>query len=462
MRASAPRFLAGLLFGFILAIGAGSNGAGQTPPPATARVVAPDPAVETARAAFEALPLSERKAVQEALVWLGDYSGMADGTFGRQTYEAVLAYQRRGKGNPDGVLDEGARAGLRASAQQARERAGFEVVDDQRSGVRIGVPGRLLTKRDVNQSGGTRWQSADDKVTLDTRSVPVPNEGLQALYDRNLAIRTPGRTVTYKAIRPDFFVIAGETPAGKFYTRYAAREGGLRGFSIGYDKTLAKDIDHLVVAIANSFTAFPPPPPAPVAQPTPPAATRRENSGGLAGTGLVIGPHLVATTIAPEGCPNLRAGGLKPRQVRKVQELTLLEFAEALRSAPLSLADRPLDPNSSLLVLAYARQGSGRELVVVPASGSSDETISAPLQPGAKGAPVVDRSGVLHGLVRNDPDERRAVAGIVPPAHHKLQSAGLAETIEAGPARADKPSQASAAEMVTALRASIVPVTCGP
>src|SRR5687767_13719780 len=108
MRTSAARPLGGVLYRYILANAAGMIGAGLTPPPATARVVAPDPAIETARAAFEALPLAERKAVQEALVWLGDYSGMADGTFGRQTYEAVLAYQRRGKGNPDGVLDEGA------------------------------------------------------------------------------------------------------------------------------------------------------------------------------------------------------------------------------------------------------------------------------------------------------------------------------------------------------------------
>ena len=58
-------------------------------------------------------------------------------------------------------------------------------------------------------------------------------------------------------LRPDFFVVAGETAGGKFYTRYGSGPGGLRGFSIGYDKAVAPQFDRLVVAIANSFTPFP-------------------------------------------------------------------------------------------------------------------------------------------------------------------------------------------------------------
>ena len=58
-------------------------------------------------------------------------------------------------------------------------------------------------------------------------------------------------------LRPDFFVVAGETASGKFYTRYGSGTEGLRGFSIGYDKTVAPQFDRLVVAIANSFTPFP-------------------------------------------------------------------------------------------------------------------------------------------------------------------------------------------------------------
>jgi len=463
MRVLAPHLLRGLLTGFVFAI-ASTGASAQAAPPPNPRTVAPDPAVEAARAAFEALPESERKALQDALVWVGDYNGMADGNFGRQTYDALLAFQRRRKGSPHGILDTAARAELRAAGQQARERVGFEIVDDERSGVRIGVPGRLLTKRDLNQSGGTRWQSADDKVTLDTRSVAAPNEGLQSLYDRNLAIRTPGRQVTYKVIRPDFFVIAGETPTGKFHTRYAAKDGILRGFSIGYDKSLSPEADRIVAAIANNFTPFSAQPaaaPAAVATPAPIAEPSTAPPDGLLGTALVIGPHR-AITMGIEGCANLRAAGLKPRQVRTAERLTLMEFAEALRPASLHVGSDSTGPDMSLLVVAYARQGSKDELVVAPALAQPDGTISAPLQPGAAGAPVVDRSGALRGLVQHGPVGRRTVAGIVPPARYHLYAAGLADLIGPDQPREAKAPSLSAAEITSALRASIVPVTCGP
>ena len=51
-------------------------------PPALAKPV--DPAFEAARTAFEALPESERKALQDALVWTGDYNSVISGTFARR------------------------------------------------------------------------------------------------------------------------------------------------------------------------------------------------------------------------------------------------------------------------------------------------------------------------------------------------------------------------------------------
>ena len=45
--------------------------------------------------------------------------------------------------------------------------------------------------------------------------------------------------MTYKLLRPDFFVISGETQTGRFYRRLEkGSDGSLRGFSIGFDKSL--------------------------------------------------------------------------------------------------------------------------------------------------------------------------------------------------------------------------------
>ena len=248
-----------------------------SPRPVRAQAPSPDAAIDAARSAFEALADTDRKAIQDALIWTGDYSGVTDGTFGRQTYAAIAAFQTRMQQPPNGILTPQARSALLSAAQQARGAAGFTLVDDPKTGIRIGIPTKILPKQSVNPTGGSRWQSADDRVTLDTRSAP-PDATLQTLYDRSTAIQSPGRVVSYKVLRPDFFVVAGETAGGKFYTRYGSGPEGLRGFSIGYDKAVAPQVDRLVVAIANSFTPFPAQAtPAPIAQNPVPAPQQVQN-----------------------------------------------------------------------------------------------------------------------------------------------------------------------------------------
>ena len=56
----------------------------------------------------------------------------------------------------------------------------------------------------------------------------------------------------------------------------------------------------------------------------------------------------------------------------------------------------------------------------------------APLQPGAGGAPVLDRSGRLVGLVARYPTAPRRVAGIVPPARLALVPAQAVAVFLAG------------------------------
>jgi hypothetical protein len=84
------------------------------PPPAPA--AQPDPAFQAAKAAFGALAEPERRAIQDPLVWTGDHVGVVSGTFGRRTFDAIAAYQKRAKVSPSGALDAKARGELVAAA----------------------------------------------------------------------------------------------------------------------------------------------------------------------------------------------------------------------------------------------------------------------------------------------------------------------------------------------------------
>ena len=94
-----PRFgfVTGLAAALLCATGADAQAPAPRPKPASpaAAPAQPDPAYEAARIAFEALPETERKGLQDALIWTGDYNSVVAGTFGRRTFEALNAFRAR-------------------------------------------------------------------------------------------------------------------------------------------------------------------------------------------------------------------------------------------------------------------------------------------------------------------------------------------------------------------------------
>jgi peptidoglycan hydrolase-like protein with peptidoglycan-binding domain len=429
-----------------------------------------DAGLDAAKRAYEALPMPERQAIQDALVWTGDLNGTPDGTFGPRTYEAIRAYQTRAKLNPNGILDPAGRTGLIRAAEQARSAAGFKIVADAATGIAIGIPERTLPKRDANPRGGSRWQSADGKITLDTRAMPPGEAELPALYERNLAIQTPGRQVTYKLLRPDFYVIAGETAGGKFYTRYASGPDGIRGFSIGYDKTVSPDFERQVVAIANSFVAFtsaappaavaaaPAAPPAPRPTPAPP----RPAKPVLVATGLVLAPGQAVTGRAVDGCPDLRVAGAKAQIAQSDPSgLRLLTFQGPTK--PAALLRRTNAPDAEVSAVAMTIAASFGPAAPVAASGAigTDGRLNAALQGGVSGAAVFDRGGAFVGLITSPPAAPRQVAGLVPPMAYEIVGAGDVGRLAGRDfGAASGPDDQSAADLAAAVSDALVAVEC--
>ncbi|GJD94164.1 trypsin-like peptidase domain-containing protein [Methylobacterium iners] len=455
---------AGLL-GLLLA-GYASAQAPAAPNPAARPAPAPDPAFEAARLAFEALPEAERKALQDALVWTGDYNSTVVGTFGRRTYDALLAWAKRSGATGTEIPDAKGRRAILAAGEAARNAARFIVKPDPVSGIVLGVPERLLPKR-TTQAGGTRWQSADGRITLDTKSFAPGETDLDAIFARITAPLSE-RKVTYKLKRPDFLVVTAETPTGKSYIRYAAGSEGIRGFTFGYDKALAADTDRIVIAVANSFMPFPGA--EPVAAPTakapppvlPPVATRASPSA----TGLAVGSGRILTAAAAlETCPNPRIGGGAARiAVRDpARNLALLEAASAAKGAAPPMRTGPTAPGDPLVALGAEASGT---VTVAPASAGEGARVFAPLQPGAGGAPVLDRSGALVGLVARFPAAARLIAGVAPPTSYALVpaeavTAFLAENgVSPAPSPAAKAAPGSLGAVAATLSGAVVAIEC--
>src|SRR5262245_5701677 len=62
------------------------------------------PATAAQKAAYAALPVAERLAIQSDLVWAGDLVGGLDPEFGDRAVAAVKSFQKRNKFEENGIL----------------------------------------------------------------------------------------------------------------------------------------------------------------------------------------------------------------------------------------------------------------------------------------------------------------------------------------------------------------------
>jgi hypothetical protein len=469
MRARSLRLIvsAALMLPICAALSVGAHA--QAPAPAA------NPQLAAAQAGFESLPEPERKAIQADLIWSGHFNGAVSGSYGPLTFRAINAF-KAGKGTPDGVLTAAERRSLAQAAQAARGAAGFRVIADERTGLRIGIPTTVLPKRDVAPAG-SRWQSADGKITLDTSATP-PGETLEAVFEKATAPtpNNPGRKITYKLLRPDFFVVTGETPTGKFYRRVAAGPAGLRGFSIGYEKALSATVDKLVIAIASSFEPFP-------SGPLPAASAVASGSVAATaaavtqlrptqrhGVAVVVADRVVATAAAAiEGCRALQVGG-RPAQLRGTVQggLALLEIQGGAALPVPPLRREALTEGEPLLLLAFGDEGGRRVSLALPGQGltiGAGSAVSAPLQPGQAGSPVFDRQGRLAGIVTGNPSDKVLVAGVAPQRSYAVADGSA---LQDHAARNGLPPRAAAAPgrdlstgaIVETVAASVLPIAC--
>ncbi|NIX77715.1 trypsin-like peptidase domain-containing protein [Microvirga terricola] len=442
---------------------------------------APNPAADSlmvaAQASFEALPEAERKAIQVDLIWTGHFNGVVSGSFGPLTFRAINAL-KDGRGPADGLLPSAERSALAKAAQAARDDAGFRLITDDKTGVGIGIPTKLLSRRDTTPSGGSRWQSEDGKVTLDTSTSP-PGDELGPLFEKATAGNVQGRKITYKLLRPDFFVVTGETAAGRYYRRLAAGPAGLRGFSIGYDKALAASVDKLVIAIAASFEPFPTGPApgagAAIADGASPSQLPRaaSRSNERYGVGLVLGDKVaLSAAAAVDGCRSLRVGGqaAKLRAKDEASGLVLLDLDGTVAGKPPALRGEALGVGDALVLIAYGDDGGKRAAMALPGENrptAGKAAVLAPLQPGQAGSPAFDRQGRLAGMVTANPSDRLLVAGVAPLRSHALADgaaiqAALAKMgLALSPASASTGSALSTGAVVEKVSGSVLPVECG-
>jgi hypothetical protein len=129
---------------------------------------------------YAAMTAAERAAIQTDLVWTGYYNGIADGDFGERSIAAVRDYQQRSNAKPTGILNPQERVQLAALAKGQQDLVGWRIVEDTTTGVRLGLPMRLVPQTTRGKER-TRWASPSGDIQIETFRVNDPDTTLASV-----------------------------------------------------------------------------------------------------------------------------------------------------------------------------------------------------------------------------------------------------------------------------------------
>jgi hypothetical protein len=347
----------------------------------------PAPAAELA-----AIPLADRQKIQAALYWAGDYASEAAG--GGATDAAIRSFQKRNKSKITGVLTAEQRSALVSAADSHEQEFGWRVVVDPATGVRIGLPSKLVPDaRDA--AHGTRWSSPHGEVQVET--FRVKDTTLAALFDAEKK-KTP-RTIEHSALTDDGFIVSGMQGLKLFTVRAKARDGEIRGFTLLYDQMMEGIVAPVMVAMATAFSPFP-------ERPAPFAALSKKVEYG---TGLIVSAegHIVTARKMTQGCDVIVADGIGNAERVAEDEasgLALLRVYGARKLPALSLTRQTATVGDIKLVgIADPKEQNGaKTLTEIKAKLADGAAIalaqSAPMA-GFAGAAALDAKGQFVGIM---------------------------------------------------------------
>jgi hypothetical protein len=389
-----------------------------TPKPAEAKAASPAPAppkaaakAEPAPDTFAGIPHGERQKIQAALLWSGDYTGAGGGEDPMLT--AIKNFQKRSKAKVTGVLTSDERANLIAAAKLHEDEFGWNVVVDPATGVRIGLPTKMVPHA-REAARGTRWSSAHGEVQVETFRIKNADLKLAALFEKEK--KEPAtRKVETSVLHDDNFFISGMQGLKRFSVRAKSRDGEVRGFTMLYDQMMEGIVAPVMVAMASAFSPFP-------ERSAPYAALAKSVEYG---TGLVVSAlgHIVTDIKITEGCQVIVASGLGDADriaTDKDNGLALLRVYVPRKLSVLALTrDAPKAGELTLVGISDPKEQDGsRKLTEIKArlaDGTGIELRQPVPMAGFSGAAALDAQGRFLGMMAMGGNVLASVEAAAPP-----------------------------------------------
>ena len=408
------------------------------------------PALQTPADTANAMAQAGRQAIQSDLAWVGNYNGAITGEVSERMVAAIKEFQKARGGKPTGVLNPQERGVLAETAKRRQDNVGWKIVTDAGSGVRLGIPTKLVPQQS-SDANGAKWSSSTGtiQIQLARRKEANPATAKLAEQEKN---EPAGRKVEYTVVKPDFFVLSGMQGLKKFYVRGQIKGDEVRILTILYDQATEGTVEPVVIAMSSAFNPFPSG--AQIAGP-PPRKTVEY------GTGIVVSDDgaIIADRQITDGCLAIAVAGYGNADrvaEDKDHDLALLRIYGARGLKPLGLSNGTAQTGVELTGIADPQnQGGGAVASSVKASitqvGSGTDLALAPAPAvGFSGAAAFDNDGKFAGIALLKPV---VVAGPSNAAPAALVSADIVREFL-------KAHGVNAAEGSSDAKASVVRVIC--
>jgi hypothetical protein len=291
---------------------------------------------------------------------------------------------------------------------EALVEVGWTIVTDPATGIRIGLPTKMVPyAREAVR--GTRWSSAHGDVQVET--FRIIDTSLSALFEQAKKEPTT-RQIEYSVMKDDSFFISGLQGLKKFSVKAQMRDGEVRGFTMLYDQMMETIVTPVMVAMSSSFSPFP--------ERGAPYATLAKSVEY--GNGLVVSAqgHIVTDRKLTEGCQVIVASGLGDAVRVADDKDNGLALLRVYGPRKLSVLALPLDaPKSGELTLIGIpdpkEQDGSRKLTEIKArlvDGTAIELRQPVPMAGFSGAAALDSEGRFLGMM----EMRNAVLASAEPA----------------------------------------------
>jgi peptidoglycan hydrolase-like protein with peptidoglycan-binding domain len=420
--------------------------------PKTVTTIPIRPALQKPEETVNAMAQAARLALQSDLAWVGQYNGAITGDVGERMVNAIKEFQKSRGGKPTGALNPQERGILADTARKRQENVGWKIVTDAGTGVRLGIPTKLVPQQ-TSDANGAKWTSSTGtiQIQLARRKEAAPSTAKLAEKEK----KESGRNIDYTVVKPDFFVLSGLQGLKKFYLRGTFRGDEVRILTILYDQATENTVEPVVIAMSSAFNAFPS---GALAAGPPPRKTVEY------GTGVVVSEDgaIVTDRQIIDGCIAVAIPGFGNADrvaEDKEHDLALLRIYGASGLKPLNLANAAAKTVLDLTGIADPQSQGGAAAVssvkasVAQLGGSSDVALSPPPALGFSGAAALDGDGKFAGLALLKPVLVAGPENAAPAAQAMLVSADAVRDFL-------KTSGVNAAGTASDAKSSVVRVIC--